>query len=189
MFYYLFDLFVNSLNFLNIFQYITLRSALAGITSFFTIIVLIPKFIDFLNEKNYGENISSYLEGHKKKRGTPNMGGIAIGSSILISSILFGNFENINFIIVLGTYILFALSGFIDDFIKLRRGRGLSISKKISFQTLITLSIVFFFIMNGEGFLYNNEIYKNTFIGLPFTKELFDLGSMYYFLCFLIYLP
>ena len=82
MFYYLFDLFVDSFNFLNIFQYITLRSALAGIASFFIIIVLTPKFIDFLNEKNYGENISSYLEGHKKKKGTPNMGGIAIGVSI-----------------------------------------------------------------------------------------------------------
>lgn len=188
MFYYLFDLFVNSFNFLNIFQYITLRSALAGIASFFIIIILTPKFIDFLNEKNYGENISSYLKGHKKKKGTPNMGGIAIGISILISSTLFGNFENINFIMVLGTYMLFAFSGFIDDFIKLKKGRGLSISKKVSLQTLIALTIIFFFLMNVEGFVYNDQIYKNTFIGLPFTKELFDLGSMYYFLCFLIIL-
>ena len=114
------------------------------------------------------------------------MGGIAIGISILISSTLFGNFENINFIMVLGTYMLFAFSGFIDDFIKLKKGRGLSISKKVSLQTLIALTIIFFFLMNVEGFVYNDQIYKNTFIGLPFTKELFDLGSMYYFLCFLI---
>jgi phospho-N-acetylmuramoyl-pentapeptide-transferase len=188
MFYYLFDLFVGSLSFLNIFQYITFRSSLAGITSFFIIIFFTPKFIELMNNKNFKENISSYLKSHKKKKGTPNMGGIAIGGSILISSLLFGNFNNTNFMVILVSYLAFALSGFADDFIKLKKGKGLTIFKKISIQIIITLTIIIFFIKDSNGFLYSSQIYSNTFIGLPFTKELFNLGSFYYVLCFLIIL-
>ncbi|RZP15222.1 MAG: phospho-N-acetylmuramoyl-pentapeptide-transferase [Candidatus Dadabacteria bacterium] len=188
MFYYFYDLFVNSLGFLNILQYITLRSALAGISSFFIIIFFTPKFINYMNKKNFSENISSYLTQHEGKKGTPNMGGIVIGFSILISSILYGNFENKNFLLVLGAYILFAFSGFIDDLIKLRKGKGLSISKKIFMQISITLFLILFFILKIEGFSYSDSFFSNTFISLPFTKELFDLGLFYYVLCFLIIL-
>ena len=188
MFYYLFDLFVGSLSFLNIFQYITFRSSLAGITSFFIIIFFTPKFIELMNNANFKENINSYLKSHEKKKGTPNMGGIAIGGSILISSLLFGNFNNTNFMVILVSYLAFALSGFADDFIKLKKGKGLSIFKKITIQIFITLTIIIFFIKDSNGFLYSSQIYSNTFIGLPFTKELFDLGSFYYVLCFLIIL-
>jgi phospho-N-acetylmuramoyl-pentapeptide-transferase len=116
------------------------------------------------------------------------MGGIAIGGSILISSLLFGNFNNINFMVILVSYLAFALSGFADDFIKLKKGKGLTIFKKISIQIIITLTIIIFFIKDSNGFLYSSQIYSNTFIGLPFTKELFNLGSFYYVLCFLIIL-
>ena len=188
MFYYLFDLFVNSFGFLNIFQYITFRSSLAGITSFFLIIFLTPKFIQLMNKNDFKENISSYLDKHKKKKGTPNMGGLAIGASILVSSIFYGNFNNINFLIVLGAYLMFACSGFLDDFIKLKKGKGLSITNKFCIQIIITILIVIFFIKDGQDFLYLGEFYNNTFIGLPFTKELFNLGWAYYFLSFLIIL-
>lgn len=188
MFYYLFNLFIDSLNFINIFQYITFRTAMAGITSFFIIIFLTPRFIQLMNKNNFKENISSYLNKHENKKGTPNMGGVAIGLSILISSLLFGNFNNINFIVVLFTYLVFALSGFIDDYIKLKKGKGLSITNKFSIQIFITLILISFFIVNGSEFLYLEKLYNNTYISLPFTKNLFDLGQFYYFLCFLIIL-
>lgn len=188
MFYYFYDLFVESLAFLNIFQYITLRSAFAGITSFFIIILFTPKFINFMNQRNFVENISSYLTQHHTKKGTPNMGGVVIGLSITFSSLLFGNFSNTNFLLVLGAYLLFAFSGFIDDLIKLRKGVGLSISKKIVMQIIITLLLICFFIMKIDGFSYSNSFIGNTSIVLPFTKELFNLGLSYYLLCFLIIL-
>ena len=188
MFYYLFDLFISSFGFLNIFQYITFRSSLAGITSFFVIIFLTPKFITLMNRNNFTENINSYLNTHKDKKGTPNMGGVAIGTSILLSSILYGNFDNQNFLIVLSTYLLFAFSGFADDFIKLKSGKGLSITYKFSIQILITILIIYFFINNNSQFNYMGELYNNTYIGLPFTKEIFNLGGFYYLLCFLIIL-
>jgi phospho-N-acetylmuramoyl-pentapeptide-transferase len=171
MFYYLFDLFVGSLSFLNIFQYITFRSSLAGITSFFIIIFFTPKFIELMNNKNFKENISSYLKSHEKKKGTPNMGGIAIGGSILISSLLFGNFNNTNFMVILVSYLAFALSGFADDFIKLKKGKGLTIFKKISNYYNINNNNILYkrqqwisvFKSNIQQHLHRSAVHQGTF--------------------------
>ena len=193
MFYYFYDLFVNSLGFLNILQYITLRSALAGISSFFIIIFFTPKFINYMNKKNFSENISSYLTQHEGKKGTPNMGGIVIGFSILISSILYGNFENKNFLLVLGAYILFAFSGFIDDLIKLRKGKGLSISKKIFMQILGSANAVNLTdgldglatgsLLSTVGAIFlltyiaGNSIYTN-YLYLPYIKDVAEISIL-----------
>lgn len=98
MFYSFFAFFTDQNAFFNIFQYITFRALLAGILSFFIVIFVTPRFIRLTEKNNFKENISNYLEAHKIKKGTPNMGGIVIALSIIISSILFGNFNNSNFL-------------------------------------------------------------------------------------------
>ena len=188
MFYSFFAFFTDQNAFFNIFQYITFRALLAGILSFFIVIFVTPRFIRLTEKNNFKENISNYLEAHKIKKGTPNMGGIVIALSIIISSILFGNFNNSNFLLVLISYSIFAICGFSDDLVKLKTGKGLSIVKKLTMQTVATLIVILFFIKNLGGFSYLNEVYNITSISLPFTKEIFNLGPYYYILCFLIIL-
>ncbi len=61
---------------LNIFQYITFRSASAAILALVISFILGPAIIRKLRQYQIGEEIREHgPESHKKKRGTPTMGG------------------------------------------------------------------------------------------------------------------
>ena len=62
---------------LNIFQYITFRSAAAAILALFISFILGPVIIRKLRQNQIGEEIREHgPESHIKKRGTPTMGGV-----------------------------------------------------------------------------------------------------------------
>ena len=70
---------------LNIFQYITFRSALAAIFALLISFIVGPIIIKILKERQIGEEIRDNGPiSHKLKKGTPTMGGIIILISILI---------------------------------------------------------------------------------------------------------
>ncbi len=193
MLYYLFLNFVDSYSFLNIFQYITVRSFLAGTISFLIVIFLTPKFIEIFSKNKITENINIYLESsHKDKKGTPNMGGILIGTSVIIACFICGNFYLPGtavsiFTVCLICYVIFACSGFYDDFTKLRKGKGLSLSKKLTIQFLATfLLIILLFKLNNFSSMNREFFFEMTNIGFPFIKEIIDLGPFYFVLCLLI---
>ena len=102
---------------LNIFRYITFRSALAVIFSLLVFLLTGRRFINFLKDKT--GNILRKLtpEGHQKKKGTPSMGGLLIVFSVLVSVAFNGNFGNHNVILCLIALVAFASLGFVDDFI------------------------------------------------------------------------
>ena len=69
---------------LNLFRYITFRTAGATVTAIFICLILGPFFIRLLKKYQIKESIRE--EGpatHKKKAGTPTMGGLIILSGIL----------------------------------------------------------------------------------------------------------
>lgn len=189
MLYYLYLNFVDSYTFLNIFQYITFRSFLAGSISFLTVMFLTPRFIKIFTANKVTENISQFLETtHKQKSGTPNMGGIIIAIAVILSCLVCGKFYKslsdypiYPFLICLITYIVFALSGFFDDYIKLKNGSGLPLFKKLFLQILLTIILVIV--------LYQSNIFFSqglTTISFPFTKAVLDLGLIYFIFCFLV---
>ena len=189
MFHYLYLNFIDSIPLLNLFQYITFRSILAGIISFLFVVLLGKKFINFLINKKSGETINKYLdENHKKKTGTPKMGGLLIGVSILISTLLLSDLSNPKIQILICTYTLFAITGFIDDFIKLRKGTGLKIQLKFLIQILVTILISWLIIEQSDSFTYQKETKNINHIILPFTKNIFNLGSIYFVLMIFIIL-
>ena len=102
-----------------VFQYITFRSVLA-ITFSLVISLLIGKHvIDFLRRKSFGESIRD--EGpasHKKKAGTPTMGGLLIIAAIIIPSLLWCDLTNIYVILMIISTLWIGTIGFIDDYIK-----------------------------------------------------------------------
>ena len=131
-----------------------MMSLMAGfILSMVTAFILIP----FLKKLKVKQNLSVYLQQtHHKKQGTPTMGGlIFIIPTILIMIILliFKKITiNYSLIIVLFTFISYALIGFIDDYLIVikKNNKGLSEKQKFIFQILIAI-IFFYLFMKGNN--------------------------------------
>ena len=129
----------------NLFGYISFRSGLSLVTSFFIILVFMPYWIRLQhNIFPSGQPIrNDGPDTHYQKRGTPTFGGVLILFSIILSSILWtSNFSNFNYILIL-TLILFGLIGFFDDFQKVKLRKGISSKIKFLSQLLATLVIYF----------------------------------------------
>src|SRR5438477_13013530 len=80
---------------LNVFRYITFRSAYAAITALLVCFVVGPPMIEWLRDVKLGQKIRE--EGprsHQSKAGTPTMGGILIVTAIVVPSIQWGNFNS-----------------------------------------------------------------------------------------------
>ena len=119
--------------------------------------------IPFLKKIRVKQKLSSYLEKkHKDKEGTPTMGGlIFIIPTVLTTIILLvtGKLEMThNLGIVLFVFLSYALLGFIDDFLIIRRGNnvGLTEFQKLAGQLIIAL--IFFYIFMKSGAEPNLEI-------------------------------
>lgn len=94
-------------------------------------------FINHIKKINFGQQVRDYgPKSHLKKAGIPTMGGLLIISVFLLVSIFLLplNFEVIT--ILLTTFIM-ALTGFLDDFLKIKfeRSLGLRAWQKIMLQT------------------------------------------------------
>ena len=112
----------------NLFGYISFRSGLSLVTSFFVVLILMPYWIRIQHSFfPSGQPIrNDGPDTHYHKKGTPALGGVLILFSIILSSILWtSNFSSFNYILIL-TLILFGLIGFVDDFQKIKFGKGIS---------------------------------------------------------------
>ncbi len=164
----------------NLFGYISFRSGLSLVTSFLIVLLLMPHWIRF--QKSIfpsGQPIrNDGPDSHYNKKGTPTLGGVLILFSIILSSILWtSNFSSFNYILIL-TLILFGLIGFIDDFQKLKLGKGMSSKTKFLFQFLCTLLL--YFIIKYNGFDLNK-------FSIPFLKNVsIELGYFYFFIILFI---
>jgi phospho-N-acetylmuramoyl-pentapeptide-transferase len=129
---------------LNVFQYVTFRTAYATVTALLISLVFGGRVIRRLRELNVGQQIREEgPQGHMAKRGTPTMGGILIIGSVLISTLLWARLSSLYVWIVLAATTLFAIIGFLDDYAKVakRQSLGLTGKQKIVAQFLIALGI------------------------------------------------
>ena len=77
---------------LNLFQYITFRSALAAIFALLISFLFGPKVIHMLKIHRIGEKIrSNGPHTHIQKQGTPTMGGVLILIAVLLPTLLLAN--------------------------------------------------------------------------------------------------
>jgi phospho-N-acetylmuramoyl-pentapeptide-transferase len=116
---------------LNVFQYVTFRTAYATITALMISLVFGPYVIGKLREFKFGQEIRE--EGpasHQAKRGTPTMGGVLIVFSILISTLLWANLKNQYVWIGIVAMTGYATIGFLDDYIKIKEKRNLGLTGK-----------------------------------------------------------
>src|SRR5262244_940963 len=129
---------------LNVFRYITVRTVYASLTAMFLAFVFGPWLIKRLRELQIGQYIREEgPQDHKKKAGTPTMGGVLIVLSTAVPTLLWADLTNPFVLLALFALIAFAAIGFIDDYAKVSKQRnlGLTAKRKFSLQILISLIV------------------------------------------------
>jgi len=140
MLYYLF-FFVLHRHFsaLNVFRYITVRTAVASLTALLLSLLLGPWMIERLRELQVKQYIRQEgPQAHQKKAGTPTMGGVLIVAAIVIPTLLWADLRNPYVLLALTATLAFGAIGFADDYNKVvrRRNLGLTARRKFLLQVL-----------------------------------------------------
>ncbi len=141
MFFWLSD-FASVFGPLNVFRYLTFRTAGATVTALVFVFWFGPAIIGFLKvRQGKGQPIredgpASHL---LSKKGTPTMGGLMILSGLLVSTLLWANLSNGFVWIVLMVTAGFGLIGFYDDYLKVTKQShaGFSGKARLAFEFLI----------------------------------------------------
>ena len=142
MFYHLFYPLSSEYSFLNVFKYITFRSAYSGVTALVLSLTLGNLMIRMLQKFQIGETIrSDGPEHHASKSGTPTMGGLLILATFLGSTLLWANLESRYIWVIIFSVIGFGVIGLRDDILKLRKGNGISAKEKLLLQLLVSLGV------------------------------------------------
>ncbi|HLE64254.1 MAG TPA: phospho-N-acetylmuramoyl-pentapeptide-transferase [Pyrinomonadaceae bacterium] len=129
---------------LNVFQYVTFRTAYASITALLMSLIFGGKLIEALRKWNIGQQIREEgPEGHMTKRGTPTMGGVLIIGSVVISTLLWARLSSFYVWTTIIATLLFAAIGFMDDYAKMARQRSLGLTgrQKLLAQFLIAVGV------------------------------------------------
>jgi len=158
----------------NVFKYITFRAIGGTLTALIISLLVGPKIIRYLSEKNIGQSIrEDGPKTHFKKSGTPTMGGSLILLSLCVSTLLWANLKNIYVWLTLFITISFGIIGMMDDILKLRRGNSKGLSGWSKFIMQCGVAIIFGII------LYVKHDF-NTILAIPFFKKaIFNLGAFY----------
>ncbi len=153
---------------LNVFRYITVRTAVASLTALFLCLVVGPWMARKLRAMQIGQHIrEDGPESHQSKAGTPTMGGILIVLAIIIPTLLWANLTNAYVWLGLFATGVFAAIGFLDDYNKVVRKRSLGLTgrTKLLLQIVTSFGVgVALLIMRASG-TYSSELI------MPFFKN------------------
>jgi phospho-N-acetylmuramoyl-pentapeptide-transferase len=129
---------------LNVFQYVTFRTAYASITALLLSLLFGGKLIRSLKTWNIGQQIREEgPQGHMAKRGTPTMGGVLIVGSVIISTLLWARLSSVYVWTVMIATIAFGGIGFADDYLKMAKQRSLGLTgkQKLLAQLLVAVCV------------------------------------------------
>lgn len=115
-------------------------------------LVLIP----VLKRLKVGQRISVFVgDSHKRKEGTPTMGGLIFIIPTLLATAFLVITDRIQFTTNLGIILLvfigYATIGFLDDYLSLKKknNEGLTTIQKLIFQVIIALGFFYLYMRNG----------------------------------------
>src|SRR5258706_5816717 len=168
LYYLLYHVFQRYFSPLNVFRYITVRTVYASLTAMFLALVFGPWLIRKLRELQIGQYIRE--EGpqeHKKKAGTPTMGGVLIVLSTAVPVLLWADLSNPFILLALFALIAFAAIGFIDDYAKVakRRNLGLTGKKKLILQFSVSFAVGVTLLVLSTHSAYSTQLI------IPFLKR------------------
>jgi|SRR3990172_4842066 len=163
----------------NVLRYPSFRIIAAGFTALGLGLLLGPIFIERMRAIQYGStNVREDVpDTHKKKTGTPSMGGALILFSLTVATLLFANLTNRLVWTVLVVTLSFGAIGFWDDYLKIskRNSKGFAGKKKLVWQTLILLAVYYLFLSDLQFHLepafpwLRVGSYQDLHVTLPFV--------------------
>ncbi len=159
---------------LNVFRYITFRTFIAFFTAFSVCWYAGPIFIGRLVKKQIGQTIrDDGPQSHKKKSGTPTMGGGLILLGLIVPTLLWVNlFDPLVWAVVLVT-VGFGYIGYVDDSLKVSKKNTKGLSGRVRLAAEFAISALVISVL----------IYKfgfSTVVNVPFFKNAgFNIGWGY----------
>ncbi len=140
------------------------KAVLSMMIGFIISVVLGAITIPLLKKMNVKQNVSTYLEKkHHEKDGTPTMGGIIFIIPTIITTIILlltGKLEMThNLGIVMFVFIAYAILGFIDDFLIIKRGNNLGLTEFQKLAGQLIIALIFFYIFMKSGADPSLDIY------------------------------
>ena len=168
MFYYLYIKFHNQFHILNLFRYITFRTAYASLTALLLSLAVGPWLVRILKEFQIGQYVrEDGPKSHLSKAGTPTMGGVLINLCIFIPTLLWSDLGNVFVWLVLGVTAAFAGIGFWDDYQKVRQRKNLGLTGRTKFLLQILVSFVFGVVL----IFFSARGFYSTTLTFPFFKR------------------
>jgi phospho-N-acetylmuramoyl-pentapeptide-transferase len=124
---------------------------IAGMASLLICMFLGPKFIAFLRDREFGQQIrEDGPAGHASKAGTPTMGGLLIMVSVVVPFVILGQFDT-ETLAVIGTMLASAALGFADDWMKITKRRSLGVSGKVKLSAQAAIAIGLWYVATHTG--------------------------------------
>jgi phospho-N-acetylmuramoyl-pentapeptide-transferase len=151
-----------------IFHFLTFRTAFASLTALLIGLLIGPVVIEKLRQFQ----ISQYVredgpESHKKKTGTPTMGGVLIVIAILLPTLLWSDLANPFVWIAICSTLAFGAIGFADDYIKVvkRRNLGLTARAKLAWQAAVAAGVALALCVLQQFRMFSTQL------TVPFFKQ------------------
>ena len=140
---------------------------LAALCAFTASLALCALAIPLLRRAGTGQHILSYVKEHAGKEGTPSMGGLAFLPAAVLVALAFARGADKPFWVTLAVGLGYLVVGFLDDFLKQRRGKnlGLRAYQKIVLQLAVAVMASLFCCLEGL-----------TVLRIPYTQLSFDIG-------------
>ena len=137
LFHLFYGAFADRIGWLRVFRYTSTRILAAAITALLLSFILGPWFIEKLKARQIGETIrSDGPETHKKKAGTPTMGGSLILLCVAASTLLWCDLTNQFVWLTLTVTVAFGAIGFADDYAKVRKQTVAGVSGRVRLGAL-----------------------------------------------------
>jgi phospho-N-acetylmuramoyl-pentapeptide-transferase len=155
---------------LNVFQYVTFRTAYASVTALLISLLFGRKVINALKRWNIGQQIREEgPQAHMAKQNTPTMGGLLLIFSVITSTLLWAKLSSFYVWVVILATLAFGGVGFADDYLKLvkRRSLGLTGRQKIILQLIIAFGVWLTLYISTRYF----ETKYSWNVSIPFFKD------------------
>jgi len=151
------------------------KSILAMMIGFLASAILGLIILPILRRTKIRQNISKFVTMHSKKNGTPTMGGIIFILSTFFSILLLfllGKIDvSYNIIIILFVFLSYALIGFLDDYLNIKRKNNTGLKKTQKLLLQILVSVVFYYLYTKGG--------GNSILDIHTLNIKIDLGIMF----------
>jgi phospho-N-acetylmuramoyl-pentapeptide-transferase len=156
------------------------RVLIAGTASLLICLFLSPKFIEFLRNREFGQNIREEgPQGHQIKAGTPTMGGIIIFAAIAVPFLALSG-RDWPSLGVFGAAVACALLGFADDYTKIVKRRSLGLRARTKLVVTVAISLGLWWVATQKAGIASS-------VNLRFLPNVnIDLGPLYPLFVYLV---